>query len=182
LLNTLKSLRDLGNTVLVVEHDEATIRTADFIVDLGPGAGEKGGYLVAVGPPQEIMDSAESITGAYLSGRRQIFLPKGRRPGNGQAIQVRGAKANNLKDITNTPARTTSLAIEETIKVNNRHVKYLNFDDHGFSVLDLTPARAQMDWFIIGDRADPASGIAWTASFATNSGENKCHAVSGPVA
>ena len=89
--------------------------------------------------------------------------------------------SNNLKDITGSPSRTSSIAVETTIKANNRHVKYLNFDDHGFSVLDITPARVQMDWFVIGDRADRGTGISWTASFASDSGTQKLRPVAGPV-
>jgi alkaline phosphatase D len=89
--------------------------------------------------------------------------------------------SNNLKDITGTPARTTSVAVEEGIKANNRHIKYLNFDDHGFSVLDLTPARAQMDWFIISDRADRAAEITWTTPWATESGTGRIARVDQPV-
>ena len=99
LIQTLKGLRDLGNTVLIVEHDEAIMRAADYIVDLGPGAGEHGGHIVATGPVEDIMASAESITGQYLSGRRQIPLPDERRPGNGEQLVIRGAAQNNLKDI-----------------------------------------------------------------------------------
>jgi excinuclease ABC subunit A len=99
LLNTLLGLRDLGNTVLVVEHDNETIRSADWILDLGPGAGEHGGRLVAEGPVQAIIDHKRSITGAYLSGRKKIPLPKERRSGNGKHILVRGARQNNLKNI-----------------------------------------------------------------------------------
>ena len=99
LIQTLKGLRDLGNTVLIVEHDEAIMRAADYIVDLGPGAGEHGGHIVATGPVEDIMASAESITGQYLSGRRQIPLPAERRPGNGEHLVIRGAAQNNLKDI-----------------------------------------------------------------------------------
>jgi alkaline phosphatase D len=90
--------------------------------------------------------------------------------------------SNNLKDITGSPARTSSLAVEGIIQANNRHVKYLNFDDHGYSVLDVTPARAQMDWFVIGDRADPGAAAHWTASWATASGANQVVPVSAPVA
>jgi alkaline phosphatase D len=89
--------------------------------------------------------------------------------------------SNNLKDITGTPPRTTSLAVEAAIKVNNRHIKYLNFDDHGFSVLDITAKRAQMDWFVIGDRADKTTPIRWTASYATRAGTGRVTAVDGPV-
>jgi excinuclease ABC subunit A len=100
LLNTLKGLRDLGNTVLVVEHDDETIRAADWIVDLGPAAGEHGGRIIAEGTPDEIMVHPHSLTGAYLSGRKQIEIPKKRREGNGKHLTIIGARANNLKDIT----------------------------------------------------------------------------------
>jgi alkaline phosphatase D len=89
--------------------------------------------------------------------------------------------SNNLKDITGTPARTTSIVVEEGLKANNPHIKYINFDDHGYSILDLTPARAQMDWFVIGDRANPAAGVNWTISFETRSGENKVRNVSSQL-
>ena len=99
LINTLKRLRDLGNTILVVEHDEAMMRAADHIIDMGPGAGERGGKIVAMGTLADIMASVESVTGQYLSGTRQIPVPGRRRPGNGGEIVVRGARQNNLKDI-----------------------------------------------------------------------------------
>ncbi|MDP2774254.1 MAG: alkaline phosphatase D family protein [Nocardioides sp.] len=89
--------------------------------------------------------------------------------------------SNNLKDITGTPARTTSLAVEALIQANNRHIKYLNFDDHGFSVLDINAKRAQMDWFIIGDRADKSTTVSHTASWRTLSGTGKVQAVDRPV-
>ncbi|MBJ7358782.1 alkaline phosphatase D family protein, partial [Nocardioides sp.] len=89
--------------------------------------------------------------------------------------------SNNLKDITGTPPRTTSLAVEAAILANNRHIKYLNFDDHGFSVLDITSQRAQMDWFVIGDRADPNTPVTWTRSMATKAGTGRLHEVEGPV-
>ena len=89
--------------------------------------------------------------------------------------------SNNLDDITGTPPRTSSLTVEAAIQANNRHVKYLNFDDHGYSVLDVTPERVQMDWYVIGDRADRDAGSSWTASWASRSGTNKVHAVSAPV-
>jgi alkaline phosphatase D len=89
--------------------------------------------------------------------------------------------SNNLKDITGTPRRTSSLAVEAVIQTNNRHVKYLNFDDHGYSVLDVTPERVQMDWYVIGDRADRGAPSSWTASWATRSGTNRVQAVSAPV-
>ncbi len=99
LLGSLEQLRNLGNTVLVVEHDEDTIRRADFVVDLGPGAGNAGGYLVAQGKPEQIEATAESLTGQYLSGATKIPVPEKRRSQNGKAIQVMGATANNLKEI-----------------------------------------------------------------------------------
>lgn len=99
LIETLKRLRDLGNTVLVVEHDEAMIRAADHLIDLGPGAGEQGGYVVAEGSVEDVAAHPESITGQYLSGRRTIPLPAERRPGNGKAIVIQGARENNLKNI-----------------------------------------------------------------------------------
>src|SRR5215813_3938708 len=99
LLGSLERLRNLGNTVLVVEHDEDTIRRADFVVDLGPGAGNAGGYLVAQGKPQQIADSKDSLTGQYLSGALKIPVPNSRRAANGKSIQVLGATANNLKDV-----------------------------------------------------------------------------------
>ena len=99
LLRTLKGLRDLGNTVLVVEHDEETIRSADWILDLGPGAGERGGYVVAEGTVDQIEAHPDSITGAYLTGRRQIPLPAERRTGNGKLLTIRGARENNLRNI-----------------------------------------------------------------------------------
>lgn len=99
LIATLKRLRDLGNTLLVVEHDEDTIRQADYLVDIGPGAGVHGGYVVAEGTVDDICASKESLTGAYLSGRKQIPVPTKRRNGNGHKLRVRGAKLNNLKNI-----------------------------------------------------------------------------------
>jgi excinuclease ABC subunit A len=99
LLHSLEQLRDLGNTVLVVEHDEDTIRRADYVVDLGPGAGNAGGYLVATGKPEEIAASTGSLTGQYLAGTTRIPVPTKRRPPNGKAIQILGAHANNLKDV-----------------------------------------------------------------------------------
>ena len=99
LINTLKRLRDLGNTVLLVEHDEAVMRAADHIVDLGPGAGEHGGRVVAEGPLDSVMQSASSVTGAYLSGRKEIPLPGARRSGTGEVLALTGARANNLKNV-----------------------------------------------------------------------------------
>jgi len=100
LIETLKKLRDLGNTVIVVEHDESMMRSADYIVDIGPGAGENGGYLVASGTLEEIMRCEESITGQYLSGKRSIPIPARRREPNGKYLTIVGAKEHNLKDIT----------------------------------------------------------------------------------
>ncbi len=99
LIHTLKEMRDLGNTVLVVEHDDETIRAADWIVDLGPGAGEHGGEVIVTGPLETILAHPTSQTGAYLSGRKCVPVPAQRRQGNGKALEIRGAKANNLKNI-----------------------------------------------------------------------------------
>ena len=99
LIRTLQRLRDLGNTVLIVEHDEAMMRASDWLIDMGPGAGEHGGHVVKAGTIQEVMDCDESITGQYLSGRRQIPVPETRRKGNGHHLTVRGARENNLKNI-----------------------------------------------------------------------------------
>ena len=100
LLETLKSLRDLGNTLIVVEHDEETMRSADFIVDIGPRAGVHGGEIMAAGTPDEVMACENSLTGQYLSHKRTIPVPETRRPGSGKVLTVRGARANNLKNIT----------------------------------------------------------------------------------
>ena len=99
LINTLKSLRDLGNSVIVVEHDEEMMESADFIVDIGPGAGIHGGRVVASGTPEEVAKNEESLTGAFLSGRRRISVPATRRPGNGELLRVYGAAEHNLKNI-----------------------------------------------------------------------------------
>ena len=99
LIATLKKLRDLGNTVIVVEHDEETMEKSDYIVDIGPGAGVHGGQVVACGTPDEIKQNADSITGAYLSGRRKIAVPEKRREGNGNYLCVKGAAEHNLKNI-----------------------------------------------------------------------------------
>lgn len=99
LLETLRHLRDLGNTLIVVEHDEDTMRAADFLVDIGPGAGIHGGELIAAGTPEEVMACENSITGQYLSGKRSIPVPTKRREGNGKKLTVFGAKENNLKNI-----------------------------------------------------------------------------------
>jgi len=99
LLSTLKRLRDLGNTVLVVEHDEETIRTADHVIDMGPGAGEHGGHVVAAGTPEEIVRCEASLTGRYLAGKKEIPVPRERRRSNGHALRLEGCRANNLKGI-----------------------------------------------------------------------------------
>ena len=99
LIETLKGLRDLGNTLLVVEHDEDTMRAADFLVDIGPGAGEHGGQVIAAGPVPEVMANPKSITGQYLAGKKFIALPEKRRKPGKAAIEVRGAKENNLQNI-----------------------------------------------------------------------------------
>ncbi|MDL1940793.1 excinuclease ABC subunit UvrA [Chloroflexi bacterium CFX2] len=99
LLETLKGLRDLGNTVLVVEHDDETIRESDWVIDLGPAAGEHGGQVIAEGTPKQILAHPKSLTGLYLSGRRQVPVPKKRREGNGKSLRIVGASANNLKKI-----------------------------------------------------------------------------------
>lgn len=99
LLETLKGLRDLGNTVLVVEHDDETIREADWVIDLGPAAGEHGGQVIAEGTPKQILAHPRSLTGQYLSGRKQVEVPKKRREGSGKALTIVNATANNLKGL-----------------------------------------------------------------------------------
>ena len=99
LLSTLTRLRDMGNTVLVVEHDEETIRTADYVIDMGPGAGEHGGHVVAAGTPEEIVRCEASLTGRYLAGKKEIPVPRERRRSNGHALRLEGCRANNLKGI-----------------------------------------------------------------------------------
>ncbi|MBM6753667.1 excinuclease ABC subunit UvrA [Lactobacillus alvi] len=100
LIASLKKMRDLGNTLIVVEHDEDTMLAADYIVDIGPGAGEKGGQVMAAGTPKQIMRSRKSLTGQFLSGKQQIEVPASRRPGNGKFITLTGASENNLKNLT----------------------------------------------------------------------------------
>jgi excinuclease ABC subunit A len=100
LIRTLKHLRDLGNSVIVVEHDEDTIRTADYLLDIGPGAGIHGGHVVASGTPTEVEQNPASVTGQYLSGGKEIAVPKKRRKGNGKVLRIVGARENNLKDVT----------------------------------------------------------------------------------
>ena len=99
LLATLKNLRDLGNSLIVVEHDEDTMRAADYLIDIGPGAGVHGGQVVAAGTPAEVMDNPDSLTGQYLSGKKKIEVPAVRRPGNGKVLKVIGAAENNLRHI-----------------------------------------------------------------------------------
>src|SRR5207245_2047845 len=99
LIDTLVRLRDLGNTVIVVEHDEDTIRASDYMVDIGPGAGEAGGHIVAAGPVDEVMRSKDSLTAAYLRGDRSIPMPETRRTGTGKRLRIKGAAANNLNGI-----------------------------------------------------------------------------------
>jgi len=96
----LRKMRDLGNTLIVVEHDEDTMRAADYLIDVGPGAGHAGGEIVAAGTPDEVAANASSLTGQYLSGKRQIPTPTERRKGNGEKIRVTGASENNLKNIS----------------------------------------------------------------------------------
>ncbi len=100
LIGTLKHLRDLGNTVLVVEHDEDTIRTADYLVDMGPGAGIHGGHVVAAGTPKQVSESKDSITGQFMRGEKSIITPKKRRKGSSKKLTIKGAKENNLKNVT----------------------------------------------------------------------------------
>ena len=99
LIATLKHLRDLGNTIIVVEHDEETIRSADYLLDIGPAAGQHGGKIVASGTPTEVMNNNDSITGQYLSHKLTIAIPRKRRLGNGKALIIRGARENNLKTL-----------------------------------------------------------------------------------
>lgn len=102
LITTLKHLRDIGNSVIVVEHDEDTIRTADYLLDIGPGAGVHGGHIVAEGSPEEVANNPKSITGQYLIGKKEIAVPKKRRKGNGKEIVIVGARENNLQNVTAT--------------------------------------------------------------------------------
>lgn len=99
LLNTLKTLRDLGNSILVVEHDEETMESSDHIIDIGPGAGEHGGKIIFSGPPSELLKNEKSVTAQYLSGKQEIPIPKIRRLGKKQILKIKGAKGNNLKDV-----------------------------------------------------------------------------------
>ncbi|CAM4117313.1 excinuclease ABC subunit UvrA [Listeria booriae] len=102
LVHTLQSMRDIGNTLIVVEHDEDTMLAADYLIDIGPGAGEHGGQVVAAGTPEEVRNNKNSITGDYLSGKKFIPIPSERRKGNGNSLEVVGAKANNLRNVSAT--------------------------------------------------------------------------------
>ena len=99
LIGSLKNMRDIGNTLIVVEHDEDTMMAADYLIDVGPGAGVHGGQIMAAGTPEEVMDNPNSLTGQYLSGKKFIPLPIERRKPDGRFIDVKGAKENNLKNI-----------------------------------------------------------------------------------
>ncbi|KRN31147.1 excinuclease ABC subunit UvrA [Liquorilactobacillus mali] len=99
LIDSLKKMRDLGNTLIVVEHDEDTMRAADYLIDIGPGAGNNGGQVMAAGTPKQVARTAKSLTGQYLSGKKHIPVPKQRRAGNGKKITIKGASENNLKNI-----------------------------------------------------------------------------------
>lgn len=100
LIDSLINMRNLGNTLIVVEHDTDTMLASDYLVDIGPGAGQHGGSIVAAGTPQDVMNNDASITGRYLSGKEKILIPKNRRSGNGKYLEIKGAKENNLKNIT----------------------------------------------------------------------------------
>ena len=113
LIQTLKNLRDVGNTVIVVEHDDDTIKEADYIVDIGPGAGEHGGEVVVAGTLDEVKACEKSITGQYLTGKKLIKVPEIRRKGNGQSIKIIGAKENNLKNINITIPLGTLTQLQE---------------------------------------------------------------------
>lgn len=100
LIESLKKMRDLGNTLIVVEHDEDTMRAADYLIDIGPGAGARGGEIVSAGTPEEVEKDTNSLTGQYLSGKKKILVPKERRKGNGEKLKITGASENNLKNVS----------------------------------------------------------------------------------
>lgn len=136
LLDTVRRLRDLGNTVIVVEHDEETIMAADYVVDIGPGAGEHGGEVVAEGPPEDIIINKNSITGQYLSGKRKVPVPKIRRTGNGSELKIIGASENNLKNINASFPLNTFIAVTgvsgsgKSTLVNTILAKHLSMELH----------------------------------------------------
>ena len=149
LLDTLQTLRNLGNTILVVEHDQETMESADQVVDLGPGAGEHGGEVIFSGPPKQLLKCRKSITGLYLSGRRKIPIPKYRRNGNGKALMLKGTRGNNLKKldvaiplgkmvvVTGVSGSGKSTLVNETLfpilhkELNNARAYPLPFDEVG---------------------------------------------------
>ena len=144
LLGTLKNLRDQGNTVIVVEHDEEAIRTADYVFDIGPGAGVHGGHIVSHGTPEKIESDEASITGQYLSGKREIAIPTKRRKGNGKYVKITEASGNNLKSIDVqfplgkficvtgvSGSGKSTLVIETLLKAADRELNRLNLDNYG---------------------------------------------------
>ncbi|MCD7781608.1 MAG: excinuclease ABC subunit UvrA [Methanosphaera sp.] len=158
LIDTLKHLRDLGNTVIVVEHDEETIREADHVIDIGPGAGDNGGFLTGQGTPEEVMNNPNSLTGQYLSGKKSIDVPVERKKGNGKFIKLYGARENNLKNIdvvfplgkliciTGVSGSGKSTLINETLyhgiyeEMNNKHKYHVGVHDRieGIDNIDKT--------------------------------------------
>ena len=124
LIATLTRLRDLGNTVLVVEHDEETIRTADWVLDIGPGAGEHGGEVIANGPLEVVLAEPRSITGAYLRGERAVPIPGERRPGNGKALVVRGAREHNLRSIDASFPLGCFVAVTGRVRLGQEHARH----------------------------------------------------------
>ena len=118
LIGTMKEMRDLGNTLIVVEHDEDTMRASDYIVDVGPGAGIHGGEIIKAGTPEEVMACPDSVTGQYLSGKRSIPVPVKRRKGNGNTLKIVKATQNNLKGV-NATIRLGTLTV---VKIGRAHV------------------------------------------------------------